>query len=432
MIDELLTIDEIVQLGHHLALYDPLSSGLSAFHASLKDFRWLFGGNQSGKSYANMMDLAMMALGIHPYRITPKNAVYWVATETFEMVRDNIWEAYLSNFIPANRIKRIDWGSGKVPRKVHIDNGVTIEFKAFNQGRITFQSRKIDGFYGDEQCLRDYTGMFDEICARLLVKKGFISWSMTPIIPQIDLEKRIERLPLTDETFYLDLNDNRSSEGGYLDDERIDEQIDNWPDESYCTRVEGKFGSFHGSVYQSFNRSTHMIKPFEIPEDWELYRGIDFGFAEMFACLWMAKDGDGNWYVYREYTKRRKVVNEHIENIKTLSGDEEYRCTIADPEDAEGREQFRKAGISTVTAKKSIDLGVECVQGKLKVKENGKPSLYIFNDCPETLAEFAVYRYPDKPGKNKPLKENDHCMDVIRYILFTMLKPRKKGKVWIA
>ena len=430
--ENILSLSEIHKIGEHIALWRPLSTEQREYHASQAILRWLMGGNQSGKSYANMLDLAMVALGVHPYRKTPKNALYWAATESWEMVRDILWEQYLDKFIPKNRIVHIDWGSGKEPRKIHIDNGNIIQLKAFNQKRVSFQGRAIDGFYGDEQCLHDFMGIFQEVQARLLKKEGFLSWSMTPIIPQMEFEERIAELPETDAIFYLDLNDNRISRGGYISDERIDAKIADWADEVLLTRVEGKFSSYLGAVFKTFNRSIHVIDPFEIPEDWEKYRGIDFGYSAPFACIWLAKDGDDNWYVYREYYKNRTGIQDHIRAIKQLSGDEKYRSTVADPEDPEGRADLRKAGIINIAADKgagSVNRGIELMQSKLKIKQNGKPSLSILRPCRNTSKEFSVYRYPDNERTDHPVKENDHCLDAVRYVLYTMLKPRKKGRV---
>ena len=53
-------------------------------------------------------------------------------------------------------------------------------------------------------------------------RKGFFAGSMTPLEPQTWLEERVSFLPETDEVFYANLNDNRKSRGGYIDDKEID------------------------------------------------------------------------------------------------------------------------------------------------------------------------------------------------------------------
>jgi len=428
----MLSIEQIQYIGKEIALYRPLGGEQADFFRSLAFIRWLFGGNQSGKTYNNIMDLAQLVLNVHPYRSAP--GVHWVAIETWEQVRDILWEDYLKNMIPAHHIVDIQWGQSRVPRKIILDTNNIIEFKAFNQGRSLFQGRAIQSAHYDEQCLHDFQGIFNETQARLMANKGYLSWSMTPIVPQVLLEERIEDLPDTDEIFHFNLNDNRKSQGGYIEDERIDNMIDEWPEEVQAPRIEGLFASYYGAVYKSFNRKTHVIKPFKIPEDWTLYRGIDFGFTNPFVCLWAAKDKDENWYVYREYYKAKTGIQEHIVNIKARSHREKYVATFADTEDPEKiYVDLRNAGIKAIGARKDVDRGIELVQSKFKVKRNGKPSLYIFNTCRNTAREHAMYQHSQstatRESNNAVLKKDDHTCDALRYVLYSVERPRKKGSV---
>lgn len=419
-------------MGEYLALYEPLNGAQKDFHKSDATVRWFFGGNQSGKTHTNMIDLALLALNIHPHRRVI-GGLHWACIESWEQVRDILWEENLKVFIPQHHIVHISYGQEKVPKKVLLKNGHTIEFKAFNQGRELFQGRAIDSCYCDEQCLYDFQGILSELQARLLAKAGRLSWSMTPIIPQAVLEERIEKLPATDEAFYADLNTNRKSRGGYIPDNRIDEMIQDWPEEVQATRIQGMFASFYGAVYKLFNRRVHTVKPFDIPAEWTKYRGFDFGFTNPFVCMWMAKDKDENWYVYREYYKAKTCIGEHIAAVKRMSCDEVYDTSWADPENAEDRAELRKAGIDTRSARKDVAKGIEAVQSKLKVKPNGKPSLYIFNNCNNTCREVAGYHYPSgtstKNPKDIPEQKNDHTCDVLRYVIYSVDKPGRKGCV---
>ena len=430
----MLSVRQIQQIGRSIAMFRPLGRDQKAYFKSQAAIRWMFGGNLSGKTYSNMIDLTQIVLNVHPFR--QAKGVHWVGIETWEQVRDILWEGYLKKFIPAHHILDMRWGVNKIPHKIFLDTGHTIEFKAFNQGRSLFQGRAINSAHYDEQCLHDFQGIFNETQARLITNQGFLSWSMTPIVPQTLLEERMENIPDTDEMFHFNLNDNRKSRGGFIDDKRIDDMIGEWPEAVQATRIEGRFASYYGAVYKSFNRNIHVIKPFKIPEGWMLYRGIDFGFTNPFCCLWLAKDKDENWYVYREYYKAQTGIQEHIANIKARSARETYIGTYADPENAEDRAELRKAGISTHIARKDVARGIELVQSKLKVKANGKPSLYIFNTCKNTCREMAMYQYPkgtaSKDPKDLPLAKNDHALDALRYVIYTVERPRRKGHVLAA
>jgi hypothetical protein len=425
----MLNFRQIRNIGKAIALHQPVSNDQKQFFRSLHHFRWLFGGNLSGKTYSNMMDLAMMLLRVHPFQ-NPVGT-HWAGIETWEQVRDILWEQYLKQFIPAHRIKEMRFGQDKVPRKLILDNNQTLEFKAFNQGRTLFQGRAIQSAHYDEQCLHDFQGIFQETQARLMTYDGNLSWSMTPIIPQLELEERIEDLPDSDRCFYFNLNDNRKSTGGYINDSRIDALIDEWPEEVQATRIEGRFASYYGAVFKSFDRKIHVIDPFKIPAEWELYRGIDFGFTNPFACIWLARDGDRNWYVFREYYRAKTGIQDHIINIKARSRREKYIATYADPENAGDRAELRRAGIPTKVGRNDVARGIEMVQSKLKVKANEKPSLYIFRTCRNVCREMAAYRYPKGTASRNPadvpLAKDDHSISAIRYAIYTVERPRAKG-----
>lgn len=427
----MLSLKQIKHIGKAVALYKPLSKDQSQFFKSSAAIRWMFGGNLSGKTYTNMMDLVMLVLDAHPFKQAA--GVHWVGIETWEQVRDILWEEYLKKMIPAYHIADIRYGQEKVPRKILLDTGHIIEFKAFNQGRTLFQGRAIQSAHYDEQCLHDFQGIFNETQARLITFNGTLSWSMTPIVPQVLLEERIEELPDTDNIFHFNLNDNRISRGGYIADQRIDDMITEWPEEVQATRIEGRFASYYGAVYRGFNRKIHLVEPFKIPSDWTLYRGIDFGFTNPFVCLWIARDKDENWYVYREYYRAKTGIREHIANIKARSVNEVYQGTFADPEDAGNRNELRRAGVTTQIARKDVARGIELVQSKLIVKANNEPSLFFFKTCKNTCREMAMYQYPKGTSANNPkdipLSKNDHTVDALRYILYTVLRPRKKGTV---
>ena len=243
---------------------------------------------------------------------------------------------------------------------------------------------------------------------------------MTPVLHQVWLENRIRALPETDAVFYADLNDNRRSRGGYVDDAEIDALIAEWPAEVQATRIAGHFAAFLGAVFKTFSRDVHVCSPFRIPDDWPRWRSIDFGFNNPFACLWLTRDADRRWYVYAEHYQARESLAYHAERIKGISGREKYRATWAD-HDSQDRYELEKDGIKTAAARKDVHLGIEAVQAVLKVQDDGRPRLQIFSTCKHTISEMIGYRWAEgresKDAKDEPLKVNDHCVDPLRYAI---------------
>jgi phage terminase large subunit len=399
------------------------------FHKSQAKYRWLFGGNRSGKSEGNIgFDLCSFALGVHPHRKTPEGATIWGSANTWSLVGKLLWSEKIKLYLPMTQIRSIVWHNKneEIPKELRLANGNRIELKAFDQGRKAFEGRAIDAAYVDEQCKSDSEGIFQEIQARLLDRNGFFAGSMTPIIHQAWLENRIKNLPGTDQIFYADLNDNRISRGGYVPDQEIDFMISQWPAEVRETRIKGHFAAFAGAVYKLFNQDVHVIKPFNIPSDWTRYRAIDFGFNNPFVCLWLARDKDRRWYVYAEHYQARETLAYQAERIKQISAREKYRATWADHESQE-RFELENLGIRTLPAKKDLHLGIEVVQAALKIQGDGKPRLFIFKNCKHTISEMAGYRWAEgtetKDAKDEPLRVNDHCPDCVRYGIYSVEGP---------
>lgn len=195
---------------------------------------------------------------------------------------------------------------------------------------------------------------------------------------------------------------------------------------------DGKWVQAEGAVYEEFNDAIHIIEPFPIPAHWRRIRVVDFGYTNPFVCQWWAIDNDGRMYLYREIYHTRRTVKVHAEQINRLSQGQTFEATVAD-HDAEDRATMAENGIRTIAATKDISRGLQAVEERLKVADDGKPRLFIFNDalveidnalddskrptC--TAQEFPGYMWPKTTDgralKEVPVKENDHGMDALRY-----------------
>lgn len=197
-----------------------------------------------------------------------------------------------------------------------------------------------------------------------------------------------------------------------------------------------------GQVYEDFDPKVHIIDPFPIPPDWRRFRSIDFGFVHPFVCQWWAEDEDGRLIMYREQYYSRRTVAMHAagdgltRGIVDYSQGEKYQATICDW-DAEDRATLEEHGISTRRADKRIQVGIEKVQERLKVQDDGRPRIMIFRNAlveededlktaykpTSTATEFSGYVWPKVAGKlqksadERPIKTSDHGMDAMRYMV---------------
>lgn len=208
----------------------------------------------------------------------------------------------------------------------------------------------------------------------------------------------------------------------------------------------GQRAAAEGAVY-AFDRAVHLIDRFEIPEDWPRRIVIDFGYTNPFVAQWWAEDPDGRQYLYREIYMTRRTVSVHAQQILRLSEGEQITEILAD-HDAEDRATLAQAGLYTQPADKAITTGIQEVQDRLVTQGDGKPRLFIMQDClvekdPRlheaslptcTEQEFDGYVYPQgddgKPRKEAPIKANDHGMDAMRYLILWVGKPTTTWEVY--
>lgn len=206
-----------------------------------------------------------------------------------------------------------------------------------------------------------------------------------------------------------------------------------------------------GVVYENYDPAVHILDYFDPPAQWRRYWSIDFGYTNPFVCGMFAEDQDGRLYLYREMYRTGLLVEdaakrllESIKAIDPITGKRDWSkaceprpTAIICDHDAEGRATLeRYLGIKTTAAKKDKNSGIQAVTKRLRKTGDGKPRLYLVRDCLLherdadlddakkpccTAEEFDGYVYDTKSvhtlTKEEPIKENDHGMDMIRYMV---------------
>lgn len=211
--------------------------------------------------------------------------------------------------------------------------------------------------------------------------------------------------------------------------------------------VLGLWVAFEGLIYDNFDPTVHIIEPFEIPEEWDRYRVIDFGYRNPFVCQWWAVSPDDIYYMYREIYFTHRLVSDHAREIKKLEElepaedgkerSESIEDSFAD-HDAEDRATLEANGVYNTAAVKDVSPGIQAVYERLAVDEDGKAGIYFFKNAlvevdPVLEAEEKPFRTIDEiqgyawkkagPGrapKEEPNKQNDHGMDAMRYFVYSM------------
>jgi PBSX family phage terminase large subunit len=207
----------------------------------------------------------------------------------------------------------------------------------------------------------------------------------------------------------------------------------------YQRLARGLWVAADGLVYDDYDPVVHLIDQFEIPDDWDRYWVIDFGFTNPFVLQWWAEDPDGRLYLYREIYMSGRLVEDHAKDaldivMKDGVWIEPKPVAIICDHDAEDRATFtRHTKLPTTPAKKGKTKGIQLTQARFKVQKDGKPRIYFMRDAvvkrdvalgeagkpTSTIEEITGYVWPEgKTGDQaeEPVKEDDHGMDTTRYM----------------
>ena len=397
-----------------------------AFVNATDKFSILLGGTGAGKTEAAAVKTARYLLTTPAPR---KDTPFWVIGETYEMVCSVCWTEKLSRFIPRYAIKSIDWLSqirgwphAVILQDTHgTGTNWVIEFKSYEQGRAKFQARSIGGYWFNEEVPMSIVEEVQGRC-REYDSPGWADF--TPIeVKSPEWPEYYDNPPEGWQFYHVNTLKNTALAEGWA--ERYLSRI---PEDLRETRTIGVFASYRGQVYKEWNKQIHVIEPFNIPDDWRKFRGIDFGFNNPFCCLWMAKDSDDRYYIYDEHFANEQTIQWHAAKINQRPWPSRpcYGTTWSD-HDAQVRRELQEYGINCTPAKKDVMAGIELIRELLMKRADGKPRLFVFDTCENLIREFRNYHWPEAVGTGNRMKNpndlpvpyDDHALDAMRYGIFS-------------
>lgn len=409
-----------------------------AFHKCKKRNRWIFGGNRSGKTECGAVECVYMARGIHPYRKNRPNVFGWVVSLSQQVQRD-VAQKKILQYLAPEWIEDIAMTVGKkgspsgVIDQIRVKNvfgGVSvIGFKSCDQGREKFQGASLDFVWFDEEPPKD---IYDECRMRVMDRAGDIFGTMTPL----------KGLTFVFDEIYMNRGNNPEvwyefmewADNPFLKKSEIQLFESSLDEKQLESRRYGKFCVNEGLVYPEFDERIHVIAPFPIPFEWQDQISIDPGLNNPLSAHWYCTDYDGNVYVVAEHYEAKRDIDHHAERIRRISEalgwhtDFKGRlCALIDSAANQRTlagsksvsELFYERGINVnANVDKNLFAGIARVKSYLK-GENGKPRLYIFENCVNLIRELKGYFWGEG---DVPKKRDDHALDELRYYLMT--KPR--------
>ena len=416
------------------------------FHKSKKRNRWVFGGNRTGKTECGAVETIWISLGIHPYKPNKSKTEGWVVSLS-NRVQKEVSQSKILKYLPKNKIVDIIMNQGKksspengiieciIVKNISGENSI-IWFKSCEEGREKFQGSSLDFVWFDEEPPED---IYNECKMRVLDKSGEIFGTMTPlkgltfIYDEIYLNKNNDS-----EVFFVSMS---WQDNPYLNKKEIERLTKTLSPDEIESRKYGRFASVDsGLIYTEFNPNIHIIEPFSIPEDWQDNISIDPGFSNPLSCHWYARDYDGTVYVIAEHYEENKTIEYHSSKINEISNNLNWKHnhngmiealidsaatqkTLSSPKCVADLFYENKILVNT-KVNKDVLSGISKVKSYL-MNINHETKLFIFSNCTNLIREIKTYRWKNV---NEPTKQDDHCLDELRYYIMSLLQQTKTTK----
>lgn len=198
----------------------------------------------------------------------------------------------------------------------------------------------------------------------------------------------------------------------------------------YNRYIKGLWCVAEGLIYPMFDKTVH-VKSLPHPQG-EWYVSVDYGTLNAFSAGLWCYDGTTAYRVAEYYysgreQKRQRTNTQYLQSIQQLTAGKSISAVIVDPSAASFIAELRQAGFLVRKGKNDV---VEGIRRTAAALEQGK--LLFSPDCKNSFREFALYRWDESSSQDRPIKENDHAMDDIRYFVSTILreqpKPTRIGK----
>lgn len=412
--------------------------------------------NRVGKTKAGAYEVACHLTGEYPPwwkgRRFDTPGEWWVAGKDAGTTRDIVQTALFGPVSPEGRLQ----GGGMVPfdriihytRKPHGLPGsldsvwikhksgghAVVQFKAYEQGRKSFEGTAKQGIWCDEEPPED---VYTEALYRTATTKGIVLVTFTPLEGMSNVVRGFIQPDDEKALLYKKLINAGWDDVPHLGQEEKAALIATTPPFQRDARTKGipQLGS--GAVY-GYPESELILPTQAIPAHWVHTAGMDAGGgAKPTAAAWLAADPrvGGQVQLYDVYKRESPEIAIHLAAMKARGdwipffGD--AAALIVTEHDAEQLvNAYRRGGLQIELANKAVESGVQAVwelisAGRFKVQAH----------CVEWLKEFRMYQR-DEHGRIK--KVNDHLMDATRYAVFSGLprakprpapKPQRRGGV---
>lgn len=252
--------------------------------------------------------------------------------------------------------------------------------------------------------------------------EGAYHWFKTDYIDKAE-EKKIYRLHFT-------MDDNPS-----LSEKTKDMYKRMFTGVFYDRNILGKWVAAEDVIYSMFSEN-QVVKDVPTMDDYVI--GVDYGTNNPTAFILVGiKYNSGNeneYYILDEYYQNGReegqmTVSQHynelerfVENTPALKGVNINRRNMTlyvDPSASAFKAEVDQHGVFAVkNADNDVVNGIQTVQATMTSER-----FYVHERCTNVRKELASYVWDEKAadkGIDKPIKEHDHALDAVRYVIYTI------------
>lgn len=358
----------------------------------------------------------------------PINA--WCAGDTKETVRDILQSklvgregAYGTGLIPGDLLQSIvkrPNGNGALDyvTVLHRPTGKVsrLGFKSYDQGREAFQGTEQDLIWLDEE---SNPAVREECVMRLMTTNGMLIETFTPLRGLTDIVLTYLGEEGGVPKSRVQIGQDRGiifagwDDVPHLDEEQKRRMLSECAVHLRKSRSKGIPSLGSGAIYP-IDEEEILVDDFVLPKHWPQGYGLDVGWNRT-AAIFGGHDRDSDvLYLWSEHYQGQQEPSTHVAAINARGA---RLPGVIDPA-SRGRSQrdgeqllinYQDLGLNLIPADNSRESGLFEAHQRLATGR-----LKVFRSCTSWLREYRVYR---RDEKGHVVKQNDHLMDAMRYLV---------------
>lgn len=200
----------------------------------------------------------------------------------------------------------------------------------------------------------------------------------------------------------------------------------------YLRDILGKRTNAEGIIYDMWHDELNSYdddsRPIALYNASRRYIPIDYGTQNPMGFLDVYDDGVTLWidneYYYSGRTEQAtKTDSQYADDLLGFIGEKEIRTAVIDPSAASFKAELRQRAIRSLDADNSVLDGIRMTATMIL-----KRRIKVHKRCVNFRKEIRSYVWDQKQsksGEDQPVKENDHLMDAIRYLVKTIITARR-------